>query len=271
MRDKKGFNVIEFYDNDMSVCAQKVRLVLAAKRIEYERHHLDLRAGDQFKPDYLKLNPKAVVPTIVDAGTPIIESTVIISYLDDAYPEPALHPASALDRATMLRWMLLPDASLHDACGLTSFALAFRYQLAKLPPDALEAHCAKMPDEKRRAHMKALVEKGLQAPGVDSALRTYHGVIAAMSMQLEKTGWLAGHGWSLADITMLPYVLRLDHLGLDWFWEDKPEVGDWFGRCKNRPEYAVVEEHVNPAYVELMRSVPAEDMESVRSIVRGTS
>lgn len=76
--------MIEFYDNDMSVCAQKVRLVLAIKGLDHERHSLDLRAGDQFKPDYLKLNPKAVVPTIVDNGIPIIESTVINSYLDDA-------------------------------------------------------------------------------------------------------------------------------------------------------------------------------------------
>ena len=60
--------MIRFYDNDMSVCAQKVRLVLAAKRLDYERHVLDLRAGDQFDPEYLKLNPKAVVPTIVDQG-----------------------------------------------------------------------------------------------------------------------------------------------------------------------------------------------------------
>ena len=88
--------MIEFYDNDMSVCAQKVRLVLAIKGLDHERRSLDLRAGDQFKPDYLKLNPKAVVPTIVDNGIPIIESTVIIAYLDDAYPEPPLKPSDPL-------------------------------------------------------------------------------------------------------------------------------------------------------------------------------
>jgi len=40
--------MIEFYDNNMSVCAQKVRLVLQEKDLSYARHHLDLRAGDQF-------------------------------------------------------------------------------------------------------------------------------------------------------------------------------------------------------------------------------
>ena len=55
--------MIELYHNDMSVCAQKVRLVLAEKKLEWTGHHLNLRAGDQHRPDYLKLNPKGVVPT----------------------------------------------------------------------------------------------------------------------------------------------------------------------------------------------------------------
>jgi glutathione S-transferase len=259
--------MIEFYDNDMSVCAQKVRLVLAVKNLEHERHTLDLRAGDQFKPDYLKLNPKAVVPTIVDQGVPIIESTVIIAYLDDAYPEPQLKPADPLQRATMLRWMILPDASLHDACGLTSFALAFRHQLAALPPQALEAIYAKNPDETRRQHMQSVVELGLDAPGVGAALRTYYGSIQSMAKALSDTQWLAGDGWSLADITMLPYVLRLEHLGLDWFWSEAPQVADWFARCKERSEYSVIDEHINPKYLELMKSIPTKEYEKVRKAV----
>lgn len=259
--------MIEFYDNDMSVCAQKVRLVLAAKNLEHQRHALDLRAGDQFKPDYLELNPKAVVPTIVDNGIPIIESTVIIAYLDDAYPEAPLKPTDPVLRATMLRWMILPDASLHDACGLTSFGLAFRHQLAALPPEALAAIYAKNPDEKRRQHMRTIVEQGLDAPGVGAAIRTYYASIQSMAKALSEAQWLAGDAWSLADITMLPYVLRLEHLGLDWFWSDAPQVAEWLARSKERPEYSVIDEHINPKYLELMSSIPSEEHEKVRKSV----
>ncbi|MGH7929079.1 MAG: glutathione S-transferase family protein [Candidatus Binatia bacterium] len=87
--------MIELYHNDMSVCAQKVRFALAEKKLAWEGHHLNLRAGDQQKPEYLKLNPNAVVPTLVDNGTVIIESTVINEYLDDAYLEPRLKPANS--------------------------------------------------------------------------------------------------------------------------------------------------------------------------------
>ena len=66
--------MLELYHNDMSVCAAKVRTVLAEKRLEWKGVHMDLRAGDTQKPEYLKLNPNAVVPTIVHDGRVLIES-----------------------------------------------------------------------------------------------------------------------------------------------------------------------------------------------------
>ena len=84
--------MLELYHNDMSTCAQKVRLTLAEKGLAWEGRHLDLRAGDQQKPEYLKLNPRGVVPTIVDNGKVVRESTVIMEYLDDEYPKPSLRP-----------------------------------------------------------------------------------------------------------------------------------------------------------------------------------
>ena len=90
--------MIELYHNDMSVCAQKVRFALGEKKLHWKNHHLNLRAGEQQKAEYLKLNPNAVVPTLVDSGRVIIESTVINEYLDDAYPEPRLRPADAGQR-----------------------------------------------------------------------------------------------------------------------------------------------------------------------------
>ena len=90
--------MIELYHNDMSVCAQKVRFTLGEKSLPWTSHHLNLRAGDQQEPEYVKLNPSAVVPTLVDDGNVIIESTVINEYLDDAYPEPSLSPSKACAR-----------------------------------------------------------------------------------------------------------------------------------------------------------------------------
>ncbi len=96
--------MLELYHNDMSACAQKVRVTLAEKQLQWESYHLDLRAGDQQTPEYLKLNPRGVVPTLVDNGRVVRESTVIMEYLDDEYPEPRLRPADFYLRAQMRLW-----------------------------------------------------------------------------------------------------------------------------------------------------------------------
>ena len=142
--------MIELYHNDMSVCAQKVRFALAEKKLAWEGRHLNLRAGDQQKPEYLKLNPNAVVPTLVDNATVIIESTVICEYLDDAYPEPRLKPMDAAGRARMRLWTKQLDEGVHAATSVVSSAIAFRYQKLAAGMEALEEFHKKMPDPIKR-------------------------------------------------------------------------------------------------------------------------
>ena len=92
---------MELYHNNMSVCAQKVRLVIHEKQLKPTEHHMVLRNGDVHTSEYLKLDPKGVVPTLIDHGVPIVHSTVICEYLDEAYPEHPLRPADPVARAKM--------------------------------------------------------------------------------------------------------------------------------------------------------------------------
>ena len=259
--------MIEFYDNDMSACAQKVRLVLEEKGIDYKRHALNLRAGDQFKPEYRKINPNAVVPTLVDDGNIIIESTVICCYLDDAYPEPPLRPKSALGRAAVNYWIIKPDAGLHDACGVTSFALAFRKQLAYLDEQGLQEFLAKIPNEKRRTHVGNMVHQGLDAPDAGEALRAYKNVIDEMETRLGGETWLAGDEYSLADVAMLPYVLRLEHLGIDDWWPATGSVAKWLERSKAREGFVAISGHLEQKYLEVMADISKSDKQKVRALM----
>src|SRR4026207_1645511 len=92
-----GGIMLELYPGPPSVCAQKVRLTLAEKGLEWQSHLLELN-GDHLTLEYLKINPNGVVPTLVHDGTIIVESTVIIHYLDDLFPDPPLMPRPPLDR-----------------------------------------------------------------------------------------------------------------------------------------------------------------------------
>jgi glutathione S-transferase len=112
---KGGGTLLALYHNDMSCCAQKVRLCLSEKGLEWESRHLNLRAGEHQQDWYLKLNPRAVVPTLVDGDIVVPESNVINEYLDDRFPRRPLRPADALGLARMRLWTKQLDEGVHDA------------------------------------------------------------------------------------------------------------------------------------------------------------
>ena len=93
--------MLHLYHHGSSVCAAKVRLALAEKGLPWQGTYLDILKGDQFDPEYVKLNPKAVVPTLVHDGKIVTESTLICEYLDDVFPEPSLRPADPYARWQM--------------------------------------------------------------------------------------------------------------------------------------------------------------------------
>ena len=178
--------MLELYHNDMSVCAQKVRFALAEKKLAWESHHMNLRAGDQQKPEYLKLNPNAVVPTLVDNGTVIIESTVICEYLDDAYPEPTLKPKDAAGRARMRLWTKQLDEGVHAATSVVSSAIAFRYQKLAIGMEALEEFHKKMPDPVKREKSWENVTKGVESRFFPEAITRFDKLLGDMESVLER-------------------------------------------------------------------------------------
>ena len=230
--------MLVLYHHNISVCAQKVRIALAEKKLPHERRHIDLMNAEQVTPDYLKINPKGVVPALVHDGQPVIESTVIMEYLDDAFPARPLRPAAPLARAKMRVWAQVPDAALHAACGTVSYAAAFRDQIkAANAAAALTERLAKLPDRARAGRQQQLLEKGLDAPFVADAVKLHDKVLADMEKALAAGPWLAGAEFSIAECAIAPYVLRLDRLGLARMWDGRPRVADWYARLQARPSW----------------------------------
>lgn len=231
--------MLVLYHHNISVCAQKVRLALAEKHLPHERKHINLMRAEQVTPAFLAINPKGVVPAIVHDGAPVAESTVIMEYLDDAFPQHPLRPAAPLARARMRSWAQVPDAALHAACGTVSFAAVFAAQVKAVQgPDALRERLAKLPDRARAWRQEQLFEHGLDAPFVPEAVKLHDKVLADMEKALADAPWLAGDTFSLAECAIVPYVLRLDVLGLERMWDQRPRVADWYARVRSRPSWA---------------------------------
>lgn len=225
---------LTLYHNDLSTCAQKVRLVLAEKGLRWESEYLDLRAGDQRRAEYLAVNPAGIVPTLVHDGATLTESTVIIEYLDDAFPDLALRPTDAGDRARMRLWMKRIDDEVHAMVGVLSFALAFRHEFLALPDEG-QSLIAAQKNPMHRMVRAGLVAQGADFPGVGQALGACMEAFAAIDEALTEDHLVGGY--SLADAAWTPYLHRLKKLGLGDLWSRHPHVAAWWERLKARPSY----------------------------------
>ena len=255
--------MLELYHNAMSVCAQKVRVTLAEKAIPYVAHALDIRAGETRTPAYLALNPKGVVPTIVVDGMPIVESTIICEYLDDAYADVPLRPANPVDRAALRLWTIRPDAGMHKAFGLLSFAVAFRHQ------NTTKQMANRKPSE-AILDLMSVIEHGLDSPEIALRIGTVQQLLADMAARLKNHDWLAGDAFSLADIAMLPYICRLRDLHQSWLWTDGSPyaaVGTWLDRCYARPGYAGIADFLDPKYLAVMEQSGRKAVPKLRAML----
>ena len=234
--------MITLYHHGSSVCAAKVRVVLAEKSVKWDGVYVDILRGDQFDPSYVKLNPKAVVPTLVHDGKVILESTVIAEYLDEAFPNPPLKPADLARRAAMRVWTKAVDEQLHPACAELTFASCHRHIIGRLSPEKFAEFLESTPPisvtANWHARKKEIVRQGMAAPGVAKTFRLYDGYLQKMEDTLQDQPWLAGDSYSLADIGLAPYVNRLDMLGMSDMWiGSRPRLTDWFERIKSRPSF----------------------------------
>jgi maleylacetoacetate isomerase/maleylpyruvate isomerase len=98
----------------------RVRIALKLKGLAYDYVpvHLVRGGGEQFAPDYLALNPAGLVPALDDEGAILTQSLAIIEYLDEKYPQPALLPGTAAERARVRALALAIACEIHPLNNL---------------------------------------------------------------------------------------------------------------------------------------------------------
>ena len=170
--------MLELYHNNVSVCAQKVRIVLAEKDVPWTNHHLSLAMGEHLTPQFKAMNPRGVVPVLVHDGNTIVEIERDLRLPGRGVSDPPLSPKTPLERATMRLWCKLPDDILHTACATVSFAISFGQQLKKLAGTGLEERLMKMPDPARRERQRALIEKGIETPFFRDHIKVFEKTVA---------------------------------------------------------------------------------------------
>jgi len=258
------------YDGTTSVCAIKVRLILAEKGLDFQSRNIDLRKGEQFAADYLRLNPNAVVPTLVNNDEIIFESSIIMQYLEDLAPERSLIPKTPLNRAKMRLWLKRIDDPIHPSTGILTHATAFRPTFLQKSPKEQKEHLEKIPDKARRARQEAVYHEGLDAVIVADAIRTFDKFVIDMESALETHEYIAGPDYSLADAAATPYINRLAALNLLDVWKDgAPNVVNWYNRICERSSFcAAITAYISDADIQQFASIDSSGAVKARVVLK---
>ena len=230
---------LRLHHSIFSASSQKVRLALVEKGLAHESVAVDLQAGEQHTPAYRALNPRGVVPTLIHDGAVLIESAAILEYLDDVFPEPALRPRYSVARQQMRAWVRRLDDVHHPANGMMHYAILGRPALQALPPERLEAMLQAMPNRRDRALRAAAARQGVEAPEFADAVRTQEEMLDALDASLTDHDFLIGDEVSHADLVALPYVARLEQMGLLALIDDagRASLAGWYARMTARPSW----------------------------------
>ena len=238
-----------------SVCSVKVRVGLAEKNLQWQSKPIALDRGEQFSPSYLELNPNGVVPTLVNDGFVVTESSVILEYIDQLCDKTQLMPADINEQATIRIW-LFRCLDIHAAVNTVTFATVMRHKiLASSSLEEIERSVAKMPSKNAAMKRLDIIQNGLESMHVKNDLDTFKRLFADMQRSLESNTWLIDDCYTMADTALIAYVDRLERLGFAGLWEDSSGISRWLEQSKARSSYAeAVEEYIDANAKKAMRA-----------------
>jgi len=216
-----------------------VRYALHAKGQAFVEHRLDLFSGDQLTPGYLAINPNGVVPALLDHRDPVIDSAVILEYLEDVLPDVApMRPAEPLAIARMRAMMRFIDEVPAAAIRIPSYNIAFLPNFQAMTAEAFQALCDSKP--LRREFLMRMGRNGFAPAEMDEAMGRLARGVARVAAWLDQGGgpWLMGADLSLADLMLMPVIVRMDDIALGHLWDGFPAVAAWLEAISATPAFA---------------------------------
>ena len=199
--------MITLYDHPLSPYAQKVRVALREKGLAFQLALPGGLGAGGAGGEFVEANPRAEVPVLIDQAARVFDSTIILEYLEDAYPTPALLPAGAADRARVRMIEEVMDThyeAINWALGEINWFRRAEGEFA----DALKA----------------------------TAARQTQGFFAWLEKQLGEREWFNGAAFGWGDLSVVPYVAASAGMG------NAPPAGSavarWLERTLARPSVA---------------------------------
>jgi glutathione S-transferase len=227
--------MLELYHWEPTTNSAEPLICLEEKGLEYRSHYVNLLAFEQHAPAFLEMNPQGQVPVLRHDGRVITETSLMLEYLEAAFPQTSLTPQSATDRYQMHVWLRTSDDYFAPALCLLGWQLTnTATTLSPATVKAARAGFSRLPPERQAVWNAALNGYGEEQL---TAARNALGVVAGrMETTLAGTGWLAGSGYGLADIAIFPMARALARLVPELMnGNATPQVMQWLRRIAARP------------------------------------
>lgn len=126
--------MITLYNSKISSNTRRVWVALLEKNLEFEEVLIQLNQGEQFKPEFLEINPFHHIPVLIDDGFKVFESLAILDYLEAKYPDPKLMPT---DAESIAKVRMVELVTLNELIPPT-FPLMRKTLEFDVPPEQLE-------------------------------------------------------------------------------------------------------------------------------------
>jgi glutathione S-transferase len=238
--DWKGVHILHYSG---SSCSQKLRVFLNLKGIPWQSHPIDLHGNENFRPWFLGINPRGLVPVLVHDGKVHIESNDIIEYLEKTFPAPRLIPAGHENEVAAL---LKHEDDLHLDLRTLSFRFVFAPPGPPKPAEMLKSYAENgagtvqgVKDREKEIQIEfwqRATKEGFTDERARASAQRFRAEFDALDRKLASQPYLMGQDLSVLDIAWFIYAYRLSLAGYP-LKRLHPRVGAWFDKLAARPEF----------------------------------
>ncbi len=198
-------------------------MCLAEKKLDFTQ---EMENFWEKKPEFTRLNPLGYVPVLVDLnGSVLADSTAIVEYLEEAYPDRKLYPDELLARAEVRRLMIWFDTRFAQEVSL----VILWEKVIKRMINQNSGHTG-------ASHANPGANSGPDSSLIRQTKNTLVNHMEYIAWLVDRRNWLAGDHFSVADITAAAHLSVVDYFG-DINWDKFDAVKSWFMRIKSRPSY----------------------------------
>ncbi len=241
---------VELFHYSDSLCSQKVRVALCEKGVRWNSRFINLSTHENLRPEYVRVNPRAVVPTLIVDGVTVIDSAVITRFIDSHFAGPPLSPDTDAEKLDMEKWIEKGDhaplrAITYRELGRMGGDLGtMMREMLVVRRSLLQRYLAENTDlvEQYTAKLQDADDYEPEIESEDAGKRdlaSMNGLLDELESHLVDRQWIGGDRFNLADVIWMPNIARLKLAKLDTLWTGgrRPSIEKYWNRLKARESF----------------------------------